>query len=110
MSILRDIALAIGYTAIGYMIATTPAHAALKENKSVCEAMGDAAEAVMAARQGGVPMVNLLPGARSNVGPSMVMDAYRHQEWKTKGMKDATTISFRHRWEQACINSTLLVR
>lgn len=79
MTRLEKIVLVVGYGVIAWGVLAMPAFPLTmsRDPGNICNQVHDAALAVMAARQGGVPLDAVLDGAESDVAKAMVLDAYR---------------------------------
>lgn len=104
----REVAIAVGFAAIGYGLASMPATA----EDNVCAMYGRAAASVMTIRQAGVPLSEALslvdqvgiPEA-SDLLRSIVIGAYDSPMWHSDGAQARAVVEYRDQIEVVCFRS-----
>ena len=67
-----------------------------------CKGVADLAEAMMNARQEGVPMQAVMAGATTPIHEIMVVEAYEAPRYTTKEFQKRETQNFSDKWYMSC--------
>lgn len=100
------------YVVMSAMFAMTTSYAqvpGVMPNKltfKACISMGEAAEAAMKARQGGIPVTHVLQLTGGNkVLVAITMGAYDYPRYQTQENQERAAEEYRNTWETMCLHS-----